>query len=159
MAHTSCPPHRRRWLFSCFKSTGLDVIISDLGLPDVDGWALLRAVRGLSLERAKRIPAIALTADDRPATRAGSLSAGYALHLTKPVSPDDLAHRVALLVKRSMSDSIHSSIDLCVHSICGGRVVASGGCSRVHAEGTPSMPTRAGVGYGFLLSNHVLRTV
>lgn len=57
------------------------------------------------LERAKRTPAIALTADERPGTRANSPSAGYALRLTKPVSPDDLAHRVALLIKPRMSDS------------------------------------------------------
>jgi CheY-like chemotaxis protein len=52
-----------------------------------------------------RTPAILLTADDRPGAKTGSLSAGYAVHLTKPVPPDDLAHRVALLVKPPMADS------------------------------------------------------
>jgi CheY-like chemotaxis protein len=81
-----------------FEEHQPDVIVSDLSLPDVDGWAFLRAVRGLPSEREKRTPAIMLTADSAPGVRKRSLLAGYALHLTKPVPPDALANRVALLL-------------------------------------------------------------
>lgn len=83
-----------------FEEEQPDVIVSDLSLPDVDGCALLRAMRALRSGRMARTPAVLVTAHDGPGVRSSSLSAGYALHLTKPVSPDDLAHRVAVLAKR-----------------------------------------------------------
>jgi CheY-like chemotaxis protein len=74
-----------------------DVIVSDLALPDLDGWALLRAVRGLPSERRNPTPAILLSAHDSPDDRKRSLAAGYAIHLSKPLLPGDLARRIRLL--------------------------------------------------------------
>ena len=76
-----------------------DVIIADLELPELDGWMFMHAVRELPAERKKRTPAIALTAHNSRAERLKSLSAGYTLHMAKPLSPDQLAARVGLLVK------------------------------------------------------------
>ena len=78
-----------------------DVIVADLELadPELDGWMFVRTVRELSQEREKRTPAIAFTVHNEPADRAKSLSAGFTLHVAKPLTPDQLATRIALLVK------------------------------------------------------------
>jgi CheY-like chemotaxis protein len=73
-----------------------DVIVSDLALPDLDGWTLLRAVRGLPSERRNPIPAILLSAHDSPDDRRRSVAAGYAMHLSKPLLPGDLARHIRL---------------------------------------------------------------
>lgn len=79
-----------------------DVIVADLELadPDLDGWRFMQAVRGLASEREKRTPAIALSVHNEPADRLKSLSAGFTLHFSKPLTPDELAGRIALLVKQ-----------------------------------------------------------
>ena len=77
----------------------LNVLISDIGMPDEDGYELIRKVRALG-PGAGQIPAIALTAYARRADRHRALSAGYDLHLAKPVEPTDLARAVANLVER-----------------------------------------------------------
>ncbi|OLD94612.1 MAG: hypothetical protein AUG80_18310 [Candidatus Rokubacteria bacterium 13_1_20CM_4_68_9] len=77
----------------------LNVLISDIGMPDEDGYELIRKVRALG-PGAGQIPAIALTAYARQADRDRALSAGYDLYLAKPVEPNDLARAVANLVKR-----------------------------------------------------------
>jgi len=77
----------------------LNVLISDIGMLDEDGYELIRKVRALG-PGAGQIPAIALTAYARRADRHRALSAGYDLHLAKPVEPNDLARTVANLVKR-----------------------------------------------------------
>jgi CheY-like chemotaxis protein len=84
-----------------FEQHRPDVIVADLELadPELDGWRLMLAVRDLPAEREKRTPAIALSAHNTPADRLKSLSAGFTLHVAKPVSPDQLAARIALLVK------------------------------------------------------------
>jgi CheY-like chemotaxis protein len=76
-----------------------DVVIADLELadPELDGWTFMRALRELPFE--KRTPAIALSVHNEPADKLKSLSAGFTLHVAKPVSPDELAGRIALLVK------------------------------------------------------------
>jgi CheY-like chemotaxis protein len=76
-----------------------DVIIADLGLPELDGWTFMQAVRDMPTERERRTPAIAVTAHNSAADRLKSLWAGFTLHMAKPLSPDQLAQRIALLVK------------------------------------------------------------
>ena len=76
-----------------------DVIIADLRLPELDGWTFMQAVRDMPAERARRTPAIAVTAHNTAADRLKSLWAGFTLHMAKPLSPDQLAARIALLVK------------------------------------------------------------
>src|SRR2546427_6816837 len=89
--------YARRW--QALLALNLNVLISDIGMPDEDGYELIRKVRALG-PGAGQIPAIALTAYARRADRHRALSAGYDLHLAKPVEPNDLARAVANLVKR-----------------------------------------------------------
>lgn len=76
-----------------------DLILSDLGMPDIDGYELMQAVRALPPERGGRIPSIAVTAHDRPDDRRRSLRAGYLLHVAKPVDPGGLVRLVAATVR------------------------------------------------------------
>jgi CheY-like chemotaxis protein len=88
-----------------FEQHHPDVIVADLELADteLDGWRFMQAVRDLPTERAKRTPAIAVTAHNEPADRLKSLSAGYTLHMAKPVTPDQVAQRIRLLIPRAVS--------------------------------------------------------
>jgi signal transduction histidine kinase/ActR/RegA family two-component response regulator len=78
-----------------------DVLVSDIGLPFVDGYALMRQIRELDPGEGGRTPAIALTAYASSEDARKALSAGYQLHVIKPVDPHDLATRVANLAGRS----------------------------------------------------------
>ncbi|HEY7544837.1 MAG TPA: response regulator [Blastocatellia bacterium] len=78
-----------------------DVLVSDIGMPDVDGYALIRQVRMLDPERGGRIPAIALTAYGRSIDRIRALSAGFQMHMPKPVEPAELAMVIASLTGRA----------------------------------------------------------
>jgi CheY-like chemotaxis protein len=72
----------------------IDVLISDVGMPDVDGYELLKQVRGLG-GNAARVPAIALTAYARELDRNRALQAGFDAHVAKPVAPAVLLRAVA----------------------------------------------------------------
>jgi PAS domain S-box-containing protein len=74
-----------------------DVIISDIGMPDEDGYMLIRRVRQLPPEEGGRIPAVALTAFERASDRVRALSAGFQFHVPKPVEPEELAMVIANL--------------------------------------------------------------
>ena len=78
-----------------------DVLVSDIGLPLVDGYALIRQIRQLDDQQGGRTPAIALTAYAGSEDARRAFSAGYQVHVTKPVDPEDLATRVANLAGRS----------------------------------------------------------
>ena len=84
-----------------FEEHRPDAVVADLELgdPELDGWMFMRAVRELASEQLKRTPAIALTVHNDAADKLKSLSAGYTLHVAKPLTPDQLATRLALLVK------------------------------------------------------------
>jgi signal transduction histidine kinase/ActR/RegA family two-component response regulator len=76
-----------------------DFLISDLGMPGEDGYSLIGKVRALSAERGGLTPAAALTAYARVEDRARVLRAGFQIHLTKPIEPDELVAAVASVVK------------------------------------------------------------
>jgi signal transduction histidine kinase/ActR/RegA family two-component response regulator len=76
------------------------VLVSDIRLPDADGYALLRRVRAVDAARGRQTPAIALTAYPRVEDRARALDAGFAMHVPKPVAPDELAGVIASLAGR-----------------------------------------------------------
>jgi PAS domain S-box-containing protein len=78
-----------------------DVLISDLGMPGEDGFALIRKVRALTPEQGGHIPAAALTAYVREEDRFLALSAGYETHIPKPVDPTTLAAAVAGMMKKA----------------------------------------------------------
>jgi signal transduction histidine kinase len=69
-----------------------DVMVSDIGMPDEDGYSLIRRVRQMGGER--RLPAIALTAYARKQDAEAALGAGYDCHLPKPVAPADLVRAI-----------------------------------------------------------------
>jgi len=79
-----------------------DVLVSDIGMPETDGYELLRQIRSQA-GRASMLPAIALTAFARPKDRIGALRAGYAAHLAKPADPTQLVATVAAIANRSDS--------------------------------------------------------
>lgn len=76
-----------------------DLLISDIGLPERDGYELIRQIRMLG-EGAGSIPAIALTAMARLEDRTRAMLAGYQMHLAKPVNPQELVVTVANLAGR-----------------------------------------------------------
>ena len=75
-----------------------DLLLSDIGMPEMDGYALIRRVRGLSSPM-KGIPAIAVTAYARAEDRQRSLLAGYQMHISKPVETPELIAAIASLLK------------------------------------------------------------
>jgi signal transduction histidine kinase/CheY-like chemotaxis protein len=76
-----------------------DVLLSDIGMPDVDGYELIRRVRGLDAARSSALPAIAVTAYARPEDRQRSLLAGYQMHLSKPIEARELITGIASLLQ------------------------------------------------------------
>ena len=78
-----------------------DVVISDIGLPDEDGYAFIRQLRSLPPEKGGRVPAAALTAYARSEDRLRALASGYQTHVTKPVEPSELIAVVASLAGRA----------------------------------------------------------
>jgi CheY-like chemotaxis protein/anti-sigma regulatory factor (Ser/Thr protein kinase) len=76
------------------------ILISDIGMPDEDGYSLLRKVRALPPERGGDVPAIALTAFARPEDFRRALDAGFQLHIAKPVTPDSLLAAVKVWARR-----------------------------------------------------------
>jgi PAS domain S-box-containing protein len=89
-------------------SQPLDVLISDIGMTEMDGYDLLRNVRSLPAESGGAIPAIALTAFARSEDRTRALLAGFLAHLAKPVEPSELIATVAAVAGRTglrVSDS------------------------------------------------------
>jgi signal transduction histidine kinase/ActR/RegA family two-component response regulator len=75
-----------------------DVLISDIGMPEQDGYALIRRVRARSPEEGGRTPALALTAYARVADRVQALNAGFQAHVVKPVDPEELVAVVAAVL-------------------------------------------------------------
>jgi signal transduction histidine kinase len=77
-----------------------DVLVSDIGLPAVDGYSLIRRVRALTSREGGRTPAIALTAYTRGEDARKAFAAGFQLHVAKPVDPGELVAMVANLAGR-----------------------------------------------------------
>jgi CheY-like chemotaxis protein len=76
------------------------VLLSDIAMPDADGYELIRGVRQLPASPAARIPAAAVTAFASDEDRRRALAAGYHTHLAKPVPPSLLAETVATLAQQ-----------------------------------------------------------
>jgi PAS domain S-box-containing protein len=76
-----------------------DVLVSDIGMPQEDGYSLIRKVREQPPERGGKTPAAALTAYAKAEDRMRAIQEGYQLHLPKPIEPAELATVVASLVR------------------------------------------------------------
>jgi PAS domain S-box-containing protein len=77
-----------------------DLLISDIGMPEMDGYALIREVRSIPPENGGGIPAVALTAYAGAEDRRRALHAGFQVFLSKPVEPNELITTVTRLVER-----------------------------------------------------------
>jgi CheY-like chemotaxis protein len=77
------------------------VLVSDIGMPEVDGFEFIKRVRALGEARGGKLPAIALTAFARSEDRTRVLRAGYLVHVTKPVEPSELVATVASIAGRT----------------------------------------------------------
>jgi CheY-like chemotaxis protein len=78
-----------------------DLLLSDIGMPEMDGYELMRQVRQLDTQRTGPIPAVAVTAYARPEDRQRSLLAGYQMHLSKPIEARELIAGIASLLHLS----------------------------------------------------------
>jgi CheY-like chemotaxis protein len=72
-----------------------DILVSDIGMPQEDGYTLIKKLRKQKLKLAKEIPAVALTAYATEDDRARALSAGFQMHVAKPIEPEDLVKSIA----------------------------------------------------------------
>ncbi|MGB7922881.1 MAG: ATP-binding protein [Pyrinomonadaceae bacterium] len=84
-----------------FEESRPDVLVSDIGMPDEDGYSLIRKVRALEDDNGRRIPAIALTAYAREEDRMRALLAGFQVHIAKPINPAEFVAVVASLAGRT----------------------------------------------------------
>ena len=81
-----------------------DIILSDVSMPEVDGYTLIRQIRALPQERGGQIPAIALTGYAEESDRQQAVTAGFQRHITKPVKLEELTEAIAsLMVRRDNS--------------------------------------------------------
>ncbi len=78
-----------------------DVLLSDVGMPDMDGFQLIRKVRSLDEASARPLPAIAITAYARAEDRQRCLLSGFNLHLAKPIEASELIASIAGLLRLS----------------------------------------------------------
>lgn len=78
-----------------------DVIVSDIGMPNIDGYEMIRLIRSLPPEQGGRTPAIALTAFARSEDRRRAMMAGFQVHIAKPAEPPELVATVASLAGRT----------------------------------------------------------
>jgi PAS domain S-box-containing protein len=83
-----------------FEARRPDVIVSDIEMPEEDGYSFIRRIRARGADQGGAVPAAALTAYASPADRMRVLSAGFSIHLAKPVQPAELAMVVASLSGR-----------------------------------------------------------
>lgn len=82
------------------ERTVVDVLLSDIAMPEEDGFALIRHVRGSHARHVAAIPAAAVTAFSGVEARDRALAAGFQLHLAKPLEPVDLVRAVERLANR-----------------------------------------------------------
>jgi signal transduction histidine kinase len=83
-----------------------DLLVSDIAMPGEDGYTLIRKVRARRTEEGGRVPAVALTAYGRSEDRAKALSAGFQVHVEKPIEPSDLVGTVASITGRG-AETLH----------------------------------------------------
>ena len=82
------------------STTPFDILLCDIGMPDMDGYMLVRQVRALPPEQGGQIPAIALTAYAGDFNQKQALAAGFQRHLAKPVEPNELVKAIVTLLSR-----------------------------------------------------------
>ena len=84
--------------FEILQKLQPNVLISDIGMPNEDGYALIRKIRALHPQQGGKIPAIALTAYAKSEDRNQAILAGFQLHIPKPINPAELAIMISNLL-------------------------------------------------------------
>jgi signal transduction histidine kinase/DNA-binding response OmpR family regulator len=84
-----------------FKEWDPDLLVSDIGMPNEDGYTLIKKLRELKSKRAREIPAVALTAYATDEDRSQALSAGYQMHVSKPIEPQSFVTCLASVLGRN----------------------------------------------------------
>jgi two-component system CheB/CheR fusion protein len=79
------------------------VLISDIGMPEEDGFDLIRQVRAMGAEQGGEIPAAAVSAYAGEENRRQALASGFQLHVAKPVDPEELVKVVRSLAGKDKS--------------------------------------------------------
>jgi PAS domain S-box-containing protein len=90
----------------CIEKIKPQVLVLDLGMPALDGFALIARIRASSNHDVSEVPAVALTAFARSEDRTRALRAGFEMHLAKPVDPGELVQAVASLARRARIRSL-----------------------------------------------------
>jgi CheY-like chemotaxis protein len=83
------------------RSERPDILVSDIGMPQMDGYDFMRQVRSLPVQEGGKTPAIALTAFARSEDRTRAMLAGYQVHIAKPIEPQELLATVGSLAGRT----------------------------------------------------------
>jgi CheY-like chemotaxis protein len=78
-----------------------DALVSDIGMPDEDGYTFIRKVRSLDAAQGTFLPALALTAYATDDDRQQALTSGFQMHLAKPIDPAAIAQAILALVNRT----------------------------------------------------------
>lgn len=91
---------------TAFQHQPPNLVISDIGLPDEDGYALIKKIRASDVAHGANIPAIALTGYASHTDRQRVLTAGFQRHLAKPIDPTVLAEIAASLLKEHQSQQV-----------------------------------------------------
>ncbi|MEG3897291.1 PAS domain S-box protein [Microcoleus sp. SVA1_B6] len=86
--------------FAALTQSQPDIILSDIGMPDINGYMLIRQVRALPPEQGGQVPAIALTAYAGDFNQKQALAAGFQRHLAKPIEPNELLKAIVTLLSR-----------------------------------------------------------
>jgi signal transduction histidine kinase/response regulator RpfG family c-di-GMP phosphodiesterase len=84
-----------------FKVWKPDVLVSDIGMPNEDGYSLIQKLRKQRLKLAREIPAVALTAYATDDDRNRALAAGFQMHVAKPIEPETLVKSIADVTGRA----------------------------------------------------------
>jgi CheY-like chemotaxis protein len=83
------------------KQLKFDILISDIAMPEVDGYSLIRKIRESSISEQREIPAIALTALSSDESRSMALASGFQSYVNKPVEPTVLLAEIKRLISNN----------------------------------------------------------
>jgi CheY-like chemotaxis protein len=81
-----------------FSELAPDILISDIGMPEMDGYSFIEQIRSVAPERGGQIPAIALTAYAGEYNQQKAIAAGFNHHLSKPIEPEHLIQTISKLL-------------------------------------------------------------
>ena len=83
------------------KQTKFDILISDIAMPEIDGYSFIRKIRQSKISEQRDIPAIALTALSSDESRSAALVAGFQSYVNKPVEPTVLLAEIKRLISKN----------------------------------------------------------